>query len=152
MNSCKYYAILMITLHSVLICSCDEESVKPSCGGSFEGILEHDHACNIIGGDSTDFQPFPQIGKLSYSLVGACPNPVDFHTADIWWQLAQPDSVLILIYDRHGCPPIDTLFNRSGPEGVYNVQWARPKRGEIYRIKMITASGFSSYGDIQFLR
>ena len=129
--------------------SCEEDSVTPSKNESFEGVLEVDVMCNVVGGDTTDFLPRPLPGGANYSLYYACPNPALGKTTGIHWQIPQPDSVWILAYDRPGGLPVDTLYNRSGPEGKYAISWTYDGPAGIYRIKMFTESGFSSYGDVQ---
>ena len=65
----------------------------------FEGILEFDLDCRIVGGDTTDFFPRPNLPPdgiiappKNYSLMSACPNPTDDLTI-VHFQISQPDSV-----------------------------------------------------------
>ena len=148
-------------LAAVVFVSCEESSQKP-IEEKFEGILQMDNMCNVLGGDATDFLPRPEVcidttvvppvacPPKNYSLVGACPNPSDGGT-EIQFAISEIDSVWIFAYDRPGLPPVDTLFNQGNRRpGVYTVVWQSPSGPGIYRIRMFTASGFRSYGDVQF--
>ncbi len=150
-----------ITVIACLFAGCDDSS-QPPTDERFEGILRTDNVCTILGGDTTDFLPRPEgfIDTVSvppivgppenFSLIGACPNPTDNGT-EIHFQLSERDSVWILAYDRPGGAPVDTIFNSGdNPIGVYTVFWANPNGPGIYRIVMRTATGFRSYGDVEF--
>jgi len=126
----------------------------------FEGILETDFNCNIIGGDTTDFLPRPEGdidttvvppvigGPTNYSLAYACPNPNTVGwTTFIHWQIPQTDSVWIFLFDEPGAEPVDTLYNRRAPAGSFAIIW-QPDAPGIFRIRMYTESGFTSYGDV----
>ena len=135
-----------------LFAACSEDSTGPVEQQAFTGILETSRQCQIIGGDTTDFQPRPlSVGAVptNYSLIAACPNPTSTNTS-IKFQIPQPDSVWLLVFDRPGGPAIDTLFNRAANAGVYSVQWVHDGPDGVYRVVMGTASGFESYGDVQF--
>ena len=127
----------------------------------FEGILEFDLDCNVVGGDMADFLPRPQgyvdttvtppvVGPPeNYSLVG--PNPSMGSTVRVSFQVPQPDSVWLLVYDRTNSPPVDTLWSvgcRSA--GAYSRFWFNPEFTGVLRVVMHTASGFSSHGDVRF--
>jgi len=141
--------LLMIGVFCLHAWSCGEDSVEPIKSTSFEGILETNTQCTILGGDTTDFLPRPLTGPANYSLKWACPNPALGKVTSIHLQLPQPDSVWIYIYDRPGRSPIDTLYNRILPAGTHSHSWKHDGPAGIYRIKMYTGSGFTSYGDVQ---
>ena len=145
----KYRLVLLAIVFCLQAWSCEEDTVKPKKSELFEGILEVDVLCNIVGGDTTDFLPRPQAGPANYSLKHACPNPALGKTTGIHWQIPQPDSVWILAYDRPGGPPVDTLYNQRSLAGSYVKYWTYNGPAGIYRIRMFTGSGFSSYGDVQ---
>ena len=138
--------ILVFGLHAF---SCEKDAVEPEQDKSFKGILEVDVLCNVIGGDTTDFLPRPESGAASYSLMYACPNPASGKATTIHLQIPQPDSVWILAYDRPGGPPVDTVWSFSWLAGSYSNYWKYDGPSGIYRIKMFTRSGFTSYGDVQ---
>ncbi len=145
----RYRLVFLAIVLCLQVWSCEEDTVEPETNKSFEGILEVDVLCNIVGGDTTDFLPRPQTGPANYSLKYACPNPAQGKTTGIHWQIPQPDSVWILAYDRPGGPPVDTLYNRSSSAGSFVKSWTYDGPAGIYRIRMFTGSGFSSYGDVQ---
>jgi hypothetical protein len=135
---------------------CSEESTGPKCDDKFEGILEVDYECNILGGDTTDFQPRPQwdphtLEVLNHSLIYACPNPVEGYFTVIKFQIPRRDSVSIFLYDRPCRGPVDTICSRVLDKGVYAYSVMHNYVPGIYRVKMYTAGGFASYGDIEFL-
>jgi len=146
------------------LASCDESPDKPLVAREkFEGILETDAECNILGGDSTDFLPRPEPAyvdttvfppvygpPVNNSLVLTCPNPAEYATTT-YFNLSEYDSVWVFVYKEPNGPPVDTLINRYGFAGSYLVTWPAPRGPGIYRIKMNTASGFHSYGDVEFI-
>ena len=144
--------ILVVIATELLAWSCGEDSTKPEEKKQvFEGILETDAFCNIIGGDTTDFQPRagpgePEIMSLKY----ACPNPAVGRTTTIYWAIPTVDSVWILAFDRPGGLPVDTIYNRTDTPGVHSKEWSYDGPAGIYRVVMHTESGFTSYGDIKF--
>lgn len=134
---------------------CSDESTGPKCDEKFAGILEVDFEGNILGGDTTDFQPRPQwdpqtLTVLNHSLIYAYPNPVEGYVTIIKFQVPQRDSVWIFLYDRPCRGPIDTICSRMCNKGVYEYSVLHHYVPGIYRVKMYTASGFRSYGDIEF--
>ena len=137
----------LVLLFSASLVACSDESTRPVEEQGFTGILEMNIRCEIVGGDTTDFQPRP--GASNYSLIGACPNPTD-GTTTIKFQLPQADSVWLLVYDGLGRPPIDTLYNQLSAAGSFGIIWTFDGPDGIYRVVMRTASGFESYGDVQF--
>ncbi len=142
------FLFLIVVLVSQAACGGDNPAGTRDAE-NFEGILEMDLLCRIIGGDTTDFQPRPEGQPPNYSLVGACPNPTN-GTTTIKFQLPQQDSVWILVYDGLGRPPIDTLYNQLSAAGSFGIIWTFDVHDGIYRVVMRTASGFESYGDLQF--
>ena len=142
------FLFLIVVLVSQAACGGDNPAGTRDAE-NFEGILEMDLLCRIIGGDTTDFQPRPEGQPPNYSLVGACPNPTN-GTTTIMFQLPQQDSVWILVYDRPSGGPIDTLFNSAAAPGSWSIIWTNNGPDGIYRVVMRTASGFQSYGDVQF--
>ena len=161
MNQVFHKILVLCVVGVALVVSCEDDTSRPAKGdgeGPFQGILQMDRNCIITGGDTTDFLPRPE-GFIdttvvpphggpptNYSLIGACPNPSIAGT-EIHWQIPRPDSVWILAFDAPGAPPIDTLYNRSGRTGSYIIPW-RPAQPGFYRIRMFTATGFKSYGDV----
>ena len=158
-----YRPARMVPVVVAVVCwlGCEDSTEKPVVSQKFEGILRTDPDCNIVGGDTTDFLPRPQVSvdttlvppvagpPLNNSLDRACPNPAEFST-QIYFEVSEPDSVWLLAYDEPNTPPVDTLFNRSAQAGVYMVTWSAPRGPGIYRVRMFTAGGFRSYGDVQF--
>jgi hypothetical protein len=147
---CMLAAASLMLLYS----ACDDESsVAPKKSGVFEGILAVELPdCHIVGGDTTDFQPRPESQDMmptNYSLIYACPNPTIGETW-IVFQIPQQDSVWLFVYDKPGRMPIDTLYAASGPAGVYTINFENQGPLGIYRVMMHTASGFESYGDVEF--
>ncbi len=140
--------IPVFVILAVLACS-DDGPMKGDNDETFKGILEMDIFCNVIGGDTTDFQPRPEPGN--YSLIGACPNPIIGDAAVIKFKIPQADSVWIFVFDKPNSPPIGMLFNHQIPEGVYEIMWNNTGPMGIYRVEMYAASGFTSYGDVQFV-
>jgi hypothetical protein len=153
--------LVLFVACSALIGSCSDDTSRPGKDegeGPFQGILEMDWTCRITGGDTLDFLPRPEgfidttvtppvLGPpTNYSLIGACPNPASMGT-DIHWQIPQPDSVWILAFDTAYGRAIDTIYCGSGPTGSYAVNWSPAEPG-FYRIRMFTATGFKSYGDV----
>jgi len=161
MNKMLHKILLLFIGGCAFVGSCTDDASRPGKDqgeGAFRGILRMDQNCKITGGDTMDFLPRPEgfidttvvppvVGPpTNYSLIGACPNPAMLGT-DIHWQIPQPDSVWILAFDAAHAQPIDTLYNRSGRTGSYWVQWV-PAHPGFYRIRMFTATGFKSYGDV----
>ena len=144
------YAIKRIAYLSVLSWSCgDETTIQGKIEENFEGILEVDAVCNILGGDTTDFRPQPEPGGPEiYSLKYACPNPAGGKTTSIHWSIPVRDSVWIYAFDMPGGSPVDTLYNRTAPPGHHSVLWSFTGPEGIYRVKMFTETGFTSYGDV----
>jgi hypothetical protein len=146
--------IVLVTLIFCLYACSDREvpgePVLPNQSSSFEGIWECDESFNSVGGDTTDFQPLPLPRYSNYSLHRVCPNPVSGNPIKVVWQMPQPDSVWILVYDQPGELPVDTIVTLNGKEGIYLKNWTVDYPAGIYRIVMFTGSGFSSYGDIRF--
>lgn len=145
------------------LASCEDSTEKPVVSEKFEGILRCDED-SILGGDTSDFQPRPipsdidttvfppLIGPIKNTALGwSCPNPSDAASV-MYFQLSEPeDSVWVLVYDKPDAPPVDTLFSQQNAGvGSYTVMWEAPNGPGIYRIKMFTASGFHSYGDVEF--
>lgn len=140
-----------------------EDGHRPLEQLPFEGILQFDDLCRVVGGDTTDFYPRPQ-GSIdttvtpplvrppeNYSFIGACPNPTQGPTVSIKFQIPQPDSVWILVYDRTNSAPLDTFWAVRCPfAGVYAKYEHNPGRSGIFRFEMHTQSGFRSYGDVLF--
>ena len=150
-----------IAVVACLLAGCDDSS-QPPVAEKFEGILRMDNVCTILGGDTSDFMPRPEgfidttvvppmVGPPdNFSLIGACPNPTDRYT-EVHFQISERDSVWILAYDHPGGTPVDTIFNRGdNPVGSYTHVWQSPNGPGIYRIVMRSATGFRSYGDVQF--
>jgi hypothetical protein len=132
--------------------SCNEDTTKPAEVQQFQGILETDVQCNILGGDTTDFQPRPAPGEPDiYSLKYACPNPAQGKSTSIHWTVVAVDSVWILAFDTPGGSPVDTLHNGVVPPGNHIKHWSYDGPAGIYRIMMFTRSGFTSYGDVQLV-
>jgi hypothetical protein len=145
------------------LASCEDSTEKPVVvTEKFEGILQTDEDCNILGGDTTDFLPRPEpsdidttvfpphIGPVkNTALAYTCPNPAEQWTTT-YFQMSEPDSVWVFVYKEPSGAPVDTLINRYGFAGGYLVTWPMPQGPGIYRIKMFTASGFHSYGDVEF--
>jgi len=148
-------------LAALVFSSCSDSSVKPVVTEKFEGILQTDLDCRILGGDMTDFLPRPEtyvdttvsppivFPPLNNSLAYTCPNPAEVWSV-IHFQLSEPDSVWLFVYDEPGAPPVDTLFSEMGEVGAYMIQWKMPKGPGLYRVRMFTARGFRSYGDVEF--
>ncbi len=156
----RHLFVAVAAVASVLV-ACDE-STQPPAEETFEGILRMDEFCVILGGDTSDFMPRPEafidttvvppiIGPPdNFSLIGACPNPSDGSTS-VHFQISEIDSVWIFVYDRPGAVPIDTIFNQGNSSiGSYTVSWQKPGGAGIYRIVMRSATGFQSYGDVEF--
>jgi hypothetical protein len=151
--------IALLLLGAVYSCGDDQRpqlEQKP-----FVGIREFDVDCNLLGGDSTDFEPRPTsiidtsvvppvvYPPQNYSLVCACPNPAA-GTTTVGFNIPQPDSVWLFVYDRTNAPPIDTLYARRSQVGSYRITWFNPGARGIFRVEMNTLSGFQSHGDVQF--
>jgi hypothetical protein len=153
-------AACLVLVASLIAC---EDDQKPPEQRPFEGILEFDDLCRVVRGDTTDFYPRPR-GSVdttvtppvagppeNYSLIGACPNPTQGPTVDIKFQIPQPDSVWLFVYDRTNSAPVDTLWAGRCPfAGVYSKAWYKPGQGGILRVEMHTRSGFTSHGDVLF--
>lgn len=138
----------VVTLVIVTATSCDNHETSPPAQLPFEGIREFDEFCNPVGGDTTDFMPQPLGGN--YSLEGVCPNPTRGPTANITFQIPQPDSVWLFVYERTNTPPSDTLYSGRLSPGRHRFTWNNPNVGGLFRVEMNTKSGFRSYGDVQF--
>jgi hypothetical protein len=150
-------ATISALVAGLIACEDNQTPPKPQ---PFEGILEFDIRCDVLGGDTTDFYPRPLADTtvappfegppVNYSLIGACPNPNRGMTW-IEFQVPRPDSVWLLVYDRTNSPPIDTLWAARCPSaGVYSQIWSNPGRSGILRVEMHTESGFRSHGDVLF--
>lgn len=135
----------LVTVHAV---SCDNNEAPLREQLPFEGIRELDEFCNSVGGDTTDFVPRPS--GSNYSLEGTCPNPTQGSTANITFQIPQPDSIWLFVYERTNTPPSDTLYAGLLPAGRHRYTWHNSSVGGIFRVEMNTKSGFRSYGDVQF--
>ena len=161
MNRKLHRIIVLFIAGAALIAACSDDGSSPRNNqgdGPFRSILQMDENCEIVGGDTLDFQPRPEgfidtmavppvVGPpTNYSLIGACPNP-GIQCTQIHWQIPQPDSVWILVFDAMRAPAMDTLYSRSGPAGSYTIIWC-PEQTGYYRIRMYTATGFVSYGDV----
>jgi len=131
---------------------CDDAAGPSGDDGAFSGILETDPSCNVIGGDTTDFLPRPTTDPPNTCLKYACPNPTEGELTSLYFQIAQDDSVWILVYDRPKSPPVDTLYAQQSRSGAYGIAWRNCGCSGIYRVVMHTASGFTSYGDVEFKR
>jgi hypothetical protein len=138
--------IILVCSIAAWLAACSEDATRPTPPQPFSGILVTNTQCQIVGGDATDFQPRPTPG--GYSLI-ACPNPTDKNTW-VRFQLPQPDSVWLFVFDRPGSPPIDTLLNQPEPAGSHAILWSHDGPDGVYRVVMGTAIGFESYGDVQF--
>jgi hypothetical protein len=146
----------------VAVLSCGDNQKPQLDQRPFEGIREFDVDCNLVGGDTTDFEPRPMASfdstvvppvvhlPRNYSLVAACPNPTQGPTTSIEFVMPQPDSVWLFVYDRTNSPPIDTLYARRSPAGTHRIIWSRPGASGILRVEMNTESGFRSHGDVLF--
>lgn len=157
----KFPRRILFVVFVVVLSACDDSTETPVVTDKFEGILQMDELCNIIGGDTTDFLPRsdgyvdttvspPVVYPPTHSfLYGACPNPAENVTA-IHFYLHEPDSVWLFAYDEPGGAPVDTLANATRNAGSYLVAWQAPNGPGIYRVRMFTASGFQSYGDVEF--
>ncbi len=149
-----YYKIYFVILIVILGVACSENSSTESKEESFSGILMTDEEGNILGGDTTDFQPRPINGNngapLNYSLVCAYPNPVLNDTVTIKFQVPQPDSIIIKLYDKPNSGHVEILLNTSKWTGIHQIRWINTLNNGIYRVTMNTDSGFYSYGDIEF--
>jgi hypothetical protein len=145
--------LLLLVLAPSMSLTCGGEPVNPGDESEkFSGILIVDAECNIIGGDTTDFQPRSKPGEPEIlSLKYACPNPAVGKSTWIHWAIPQQDSVWLYAYDTPGGDPIDTLYSRTGPPGSYSCLWAYSGPAGIYRIRMFTESGFTSYGDVMLV-
>lgn len=143
--------VLVLAVSLSLSCS-DDDPVEPQ--EVFSGILEVDELGNIVGGDTTDFQPRPlSAGGVpsNYSLIFAFPNPVTSgDVTRVRFQIPVADSVTLRFYDRPGAPPMGTLYQLQAPPGVHDIQWTGSGFEGIYRVEMITESGFRSFGDVEF--
>jgi hypothetical protein len=149
-----------LLLGAIYSCGDDQEPAVEQ--RPFEGIREFDSNCHFLGGDSTDFQPQPIVRTdttvvppvvyppQNYSLASACPNPAVMSTV-VHFCIPQSDSVWLFVYDRTNSPPIDTLYARRSPTGVYGIIWSNPGARGIVRVEMNTQSGFKSHGDVEFL-
>ena len=140
--------LVVAILGTVNATSCGDSQGPPSEQLPFEGIREFDEYCNPVGGDTTDFVPRPSGGN--YSLDAACPNPTQGPTTIIAFQIPQPDSVWLFVYDRTNAPPSDTLYAGRLPAGRHRFTWHKPGAEGIFRVEMNTRSGFQSHGDVQF--
>ena len=152
---------VLIVLAVAVLSACDDSTQKPVVTEKFEGILQTDELCAVIGGDTTDFLPrsdawvdttvFPPAAypPTHPSLDGACPNPAETST-QVHFSLNERDSVWLFAYDEPGAAPVDTLFKQSARPGHYMITWHAPNGPGIYRLRMFTASGFQSYGDVEF--
>jgi len=143
--------------------SCDGSDRGAPMLEKFEGILQTDANCKILGGDTSDFLPRPEPASLdtavsppilgppgNNSLIGACPNPAETSTT-ISCQLAEQDSMWIFAYDEPGAPPVDTVVTLGNANaGYYRLAWSAPAGPGIYRVRMFTKGGFQSYGDVEF--
>lgn len=139
----------------ILLCqpACKEDETIPPPIESFSGILLADANGNILGGDTTDFQPRPQTNGQqpgNYSFICAFPNPVDGNSVSVKFQIPQSDTILIRAYDRPNALPVDTIFHAFGRAGSHIILWNWSGTEGIFRAEMTTSSGFQSYGDIQF--
>jgi len=135
-------------LATLALQSCEDDMQPPVEHLPFAGILAFDEICTPAGGDTSDFLPRPS--GANYSLVAACPNPAVRASTRIVFNIPQPDSVWLLIYDRTNSPPIDTLYASRALPGSHRILWSRPGTVGILRVEMDTASGFHSYGDVEF--
>ena len=148
----SYPLVLTIVILLALV-GCKDDGSSPPPPESFSGILMTDATGTILGGDTTDFQPRPlSNGHLptNYSFICAYPNPVDGNSVYLRYQLPQPDTVLIRVYDGPNRPPVDTLSNDIRPAGSFLILWTWSGPKGILRAEMTTPTGFRSYGDIQF--
>lgn len=149
-----------VPLGIMAVLACGDNQGPPVQHLPFEGIRQFDENCVSIGGDTTDFIPRPRypsdstvaIPPQNYSLVAACPNPTQFSSTRIEFQIPQPDSVWLFVYDRTNSPPIDTLYAHNAPAGNHLIAWYNPGAEGIFRVEMRTRSGFRSHGDVQFIR
>jgi hypothetical protein len=153
--------VAVAALAMVAWLSCGDDQGPRSERRSFEGIREFDWNCNPIGGDTTDFMPRPLgdidttvappiVGPpLNYSLIAACPNPTQGSTT-LRFQIPQADSVWLFVYDFTNSPPIETVYARRGPTGVYAIRWLNLNAPGVFRVEMNAGNGFRSHGDVQF--
>ena len=152
---------VLIVLSVVCLSACDDSTEKPIVDEKFEGILQMDELCNIVGGDTTDFLPRsdawvdttvapPVVHPPTHPfLYGACPNPAG-NVTSVYFFLTETDSVWMFAYDEPGGAPVDTLFMSTRNFGTYAIAWNPPHGPGIYRLRLFTASGFQSYGDVEF--
>ena len=145
----RAFGLAVVILGIVNVTSCGDSQGPPPEQLPFEGIREFDEYCSPVGGDTTDFVPRPSVGN--YSLEDVCPNPTQGPTANITFQVPQPDSIWLFVYDRTNAPPSDTLYAGRIPAGRHRFTWHNPGAEGIFRVEMNTKSGFRSHGDVQFM-
>ena len=67
------------------------------------------------------------------------------------YQITEPDSVSIFVFDRPNSAPIDTVVNWfHSKSAVYAAILENPGKTGILRVVMETGSGFRALGDVQF--
>jgi len=145
---------LLLGLTVSVFLSCEEPTpTRTGPPSQFEGILETDAICTVIGGDTTDWRPRPRSEMnvvVESGVLPACPNPA-VATTTLSFALADTDSVWILAYDRPGAAPVDTIVNSGGRRpGAYLLAWSNPGGPGIYRVRFFSARGLRAYGDVEF--
>lgn len=146
----------LFVLFSLMLSACDNNPNEPDTE-LFTGILRTDANAKILGGDEGDFQPRPEVEPnsnplkpLNNALYPAFPNPSK-ESIIIMYQIDEPDTVSIYLFDRPNSAPIDTLknfFHRS--QAVYALILENPGKEGIFRVTMETSGGFRSSGDVEF--
>ncbi len=156
MNRNIFCAFAMVL--GLFFIGCDDSPNEPE-PPPFTGILRTDANTNILGGDEGDFQPRPQIEQnsspikpLNIALHPAFPNPSDDDRIILFYQITEPDSVSIFLFDRPNSAPIDTVVNWfHSSTAVYAAILENPGKTGILRVVMETGSGFQTFGDVQFV-
>jgi hypothetical protein len=146
--------IICLTIGFILL-SCKKDEPTQTSQETFSGIMVTDAGCIIVGGDTTDFLPRPTGGGIgsiptNYSLIMACPNPVVGDTTSIRFQIPVSDSVLIQAFPRPNAASVAVILNQRLPAGVFMVRWGFNGPNGVYRVRMSTERGFTSYGDVEF--
>ncbi len=130
----------------------DPVDVRQDPPPMFEGILETDATGTVLGGDTTDWVPAPETNGLAIITSGvmpAYPNPTTGSVV-LGFALADTDSVVIVVYDRPGAPPVDSVLNSGGmPPGTHRITWDPQLPPGLYRVVIKSALGLDSYGDVQ---
>lgn len=156
----KFIFAAFIVTFGLFLARCDNDSPTESEPPPFTGILRTDANANVLGGDEGDFQPRPRVepnsrplNPLNIALHPGFPNPSDEGRIILFYQITEPDSVSIFVFERPNSAPIDTVVNWFHPSrAVYAAILENPGKTGILRVVMETGNGFRTFGDVQFIK